>query len=130
MAISIPIREYPIHTVVDGATGKWRGAQVWAVGADTLTLKIQLEANIVGERVVARSLAPGAVLGDPLVCQVEGDGAASYVVTACHGASFAAVYADNTSVAAGLFQPGRIPHELSGEAGVIPWWRGRLSERG
>ena len=66
MAVRYTPADRFVHDRKDGK--KFRGAQVRAVDADTLTLGVRLESSLNGERTVARSLAPRAILGDGLVC--------------------------------------------------------------
>ena len=121
-----------IITVTDnGIDGRrFRGAQIWAINAnDTLTVKLLLESNIVGTRVVAKSLSPHSAVGDGKAAEITGSGADDYVVVALHDASFANVTGGNDSVAEGRFEPGAIDAGLSGQPKRLHWASGMMSER-
>ena len=121
------------HVVVTdsgtGGTGKYRGAQVWSLTANTLTCMVRLEGNINGQRSFPRSFAPSAIVSDALALEVSGSGAEDYMVVSAHPATFGGVTGGETSVARGEFVPGVIPDHLSGEKPYRPWWSGMLHER-
>lgn len=124
------MRIYRTQTVVDAPDGRrYRGAQAWHVSASSLTVRVQLEHHFIGERVVARSLAPQAIAGDPLAAEITGTGAADYQIVALYPARFAAVAGSNDSVTRGEFCPGQIGRELSGDPGYVPWFAGLLRDR-
>ena len=136
----MPLYFKDIIVVCDNGVGgkKYRGAQVWSVGADTLTVRLLLEANIVsgvgagaaaGDRVVSKSLSPHSAIGDAKCAEITGSGADDYVVGALHDASFANVTGGNDSVAAGRFEPGAIDAGLSGQPKRLHWASGMMSER-
>lgn len=111
-------------TTTDSGVGgkRFRAGQVWGLTDTTITLRLYLEANIVGERTCARVLSPHSIVGDAKVAEVQGDGADSYVVVALHDAPGG----DNDSVARGELVVGGIPPELSGERPRLHWASGLL----
>ncbi len=115
------------HVVTADVGGRrFRGAQVWSVSGNTLTAAVRLEANLNGMRSFPASLCPwGAIVNDPLCLELSGDDAGSYAVVAAYPTTFGNVSGGGeTSVAAGLFMPGRVPDSLSGETPYTPWYAG------
>jgi len=100
-----------VHERADGT--KLRGCQVWSINGDNMTVKVRLETHINGERTVARSLAPNAIVGDGLIAEVTGTCADDYVVVALHDAiPTTGAVPQAQSVAALGFNPGAIPPAL------------------
>lgn len=120
----------PTVFVADTPAGKYRGAQVASLQANTLTCWVRLEAHVNGVRSFPRSFAPAAIVNDPLCLQVAGDGADDYTPVAAYPTTFGNVAAGGeSSVARGEFVPGRVPDALSNERPYRPWWAGHLRER-
>lgn len=98
--------------VHDAGNQHFRGGQIWAIAGDNIQIRLMLEANFTGYRVVDRALFTAAgmtvTLGDAVVCDVEGTGAGDYVVVRVRPGTFGDFppHGDQAgAVAAGLFFP-------------------------
>ncbi len=124
----MPLYFKDIITVTDhGIDGRrFRGGQVIAVDASNVTIKLHIEASIIGTRTVARALAPAVISSDPVACEVTGESPALTVV-AVHPASFADPSGTN-DITKGFF-PGQIDAGLHGQPPRLHWSSGMMSER-
>jgi hypothetical protein len=104
----------PRQVVFDRDGRKFRGAQVWALEGDNITLRIQMEPAYVRDRVVSRSLIESEpegmraamVLGAPVIVKVEGSTPDDYVVVAVRGGRPSINISDEASlVRSGTFAP-------------------------
>lgn len=89
----------------------WRGGQIWGTNPATTTIRLRLEANMVGTRTVPTSIIPHRVIvGDAVVCRVSGSGADSYEIIEVRGSVHVdACPSDQAaSVARGEFRPGAV----------------------
>ena len=116
MTPGTPSRFRPPVVVLDRGGEHYRGAQVWAIDGDTVTLRVQLEAHLVGDRTCSAALFTEAppVVGQSGVARVDRD----------HGHTILAVL-DGPPADLALesmyprdgttFSPGRIPPPLTEE---------------
>lgn len=64
----------PVVTVLDRGSLHLRGAQVRAIDGDEVTLRIHLEANIIGDRICDAALFERTpAVGNPVVARVSDD---------------------------------------------------------
>jgi hypothetical protein len=108
---SAPARTFSV------SDGDWRGAQIIAYpDAETVTIKLHLEASFIGTRTIARSLLPadmvGAILGAPCKVRVTGSGKDDYVIT---------------EVISSRFPPGAEPPDQVAAVGRGEFWPGIAS---
>lgn len=73
MVTRIAKPQKPPSIVVDQGARSFRAAQVRGVDGDAVTLKLFLEANIIGERVTTRAAFEGHLpsVGNPVYCEVN-----------------------------------------------------------
>jgi len=110
-------------TVLDREDGsKFRGAVIWAINGDEITVRIQLEAFYVGDRVIPRSLiecepdgirAP-VLVGQPVVVRLEGCCADDYQVVAIRGGRPSMAADEAELVRQGVFAPSLLNGVLRG----------------
>src|SRR5262245_1088372 len=101
----VVITKNRIHVLDRKDEARWRGAQIWADEGANCRARVQAEASMVFDVTFAKSLFPGAVIGDAIAVRVSGP-VDSLTVEEVQGATSECPGDQAALVSRGIFYPG------------------------